>query len=71
MLEGLITFIKTLPSWLGHVVEILIIAVIFFTAMTFLTGVWCGLRIIGRRANSIQEIQFFPPKIVFNEENNK
>lgn len=65
MLEGLVTFIKSLPAWLGHAVEVLVVAVIFVTAMTFIAGIWCGLRIIGRRANSISEIQFFPPKIIF------
>jgi len=71
MLETLAIFIKTLPHWLASVVEVLIVAVIFMTAITFLAGIWCGLRIVGRRANSIQEIQFFPPKIIFNEEQNK
>ena len=65
ILESIITFIKSLPAWLGHAVEILIVAIVFLTAMTFLAGVWCGLKIIGRRANSISEIQFFPPKITF------
>ena len=65
MLEAIVTFIKTLPTWLGHVVEILFVAIVFLTAVTFLAGIWCGLRIIGRRANAIQEIQFFPPKITF------
>ena len=69
MLETLIAFIKTLPSWLGAVVEVMVVAIIFMTAMTFLAGVWCGLRIIGRRANAIQEIQFFPPKITFKDNN--
>ena len=68
MLESLVAFVKTLPSWLGSVVEVLFVTVVFMTAVTFLAGVWCGLRIIGRRANSISEIQFFPPKIIFNEE---
>ena len=67
MLETLIAFIKSLPAWLGAVAEVLIVAVIFMTAMTFLAGIWCGLRIIGKRANSIAEIQFFPPKIIFKE----
>ncbi len=71
MLEMILTFIKSLPIWLGHVVEIMIVAITFMAAMTFLAGLWCGLRIIGSRANSIQEIQFFPPKILFKEENNK
>jgi hypothetical protein len=67
MLETLIAFIKSLPSWLGAVAEVLVVAIIFMTAVTFLAGIWCGLRIVGRRANSIQEIQFFPPRIIFKE----
>jgi len=67
MLEMLIAFIKTLPHWLASVVEVMIVAIVFMTCVTFLAGIWCGLRIIGRRANSIQEIQFFPPKIIFKE----
>jgi hypothetical protein len=65
MLETLLAFIKSLPAWLGAVVEVMVVAVIFLTCMTFLAGVWCGLRIIGRRANAIEEIQFLPPKITF------
>jgi len=67
MLETLIAFIKSLPTWLGAVAEVLVVAIIFMTAVTFLAGIWCGLRIIGRRANSIQEIQFFPPRIIFKQ----
>lgn len=58
-------FIKSLPTWLSHVVEVMVVAIVFLTVMTFLAGVWCGIRIIGRRANSIEEIQFFPPKVTF------
>jgi hypothetical protein len=71
MLETIAAFLKTLPHWLASVAEILIVAIVFMTAVTFLAGIWCGLRIVGRRANSIQEIQFFPPKIIFNEDTNK
>jgi len=67
MLETLIAFIKSLPTWLGAVAEVLVVAIIFMTAVTFLAGIWCGLRIIGKRANSIQEIQFFPPRIIFKQ----
>jgi hypothetical protein len=67
MLETIMAFIKSLPAWLGAVAEVLVVAIIFMTAVTFLAGIWCGLRIIGRRANSIQEIQFFPPKIIFKQ----
>lgn len=69
MLETLIAFIKSLPAWLGAVVEVMIVAIVFLTCMTFLAGVWCGLRIIGKRANAIQEIQFLPPKIIFKDDN--
>lgn len=71
MLETIIAFIKTLPVWLGTVVEIMIVAIVFLTAVTFLAGVWCGLRIVGKRANSIKEIMFFPPRIVFNDTETK
>jgi len=71
MLETIAAFLKTLPHWLASVAEILIVAIVFMTAVTFLAGIWCGLRIVGRRANSIQEIQFFPPKIIFNEDTSK
>jgi len=71
MLEMIIAFIKTLPVWLGAVVEVMIVAIVFLTAVTFLTGVWCGLRIVGKRANSIKEITFFPPRIVFSDTETK
>jgi len=71
MLETIAAFLKTLPHWLASVAEILIVAIVFMTAVTFLAGIWCGLRIVGRRANSIKEIQFFPPKIIFNQDTNK
>jgi hypothetical protein len=71
MLETIIAFVKSLPAWLGAVVEIMIVAVVFMTAVTFLAGIWCGLRIVGKRAQSIEEISFFPPKIKFKSEENK
>lgn len=67
MLETLIAFIKSLPAWLATVAEVLVVAIIFMTAVTFLAGIWCGLRIIGKRANSISEITFFPPRIIFKD----
>lgn len=67
MLESLIGFMKTLPVWLSTIAEVMIVAIVFLTCMTFLAGIWCGLRIVGKRANAIQEIQFFPPKIIFKQ----
>ena len=57
--------------WLSQLVDVLIVTIVFITAIMFLVGMWCGLRIIGKRANSINEIQFFPPKITFNDKNDK
>ena len=71
MLESLIAFLKTLPHWLSTIAEVLIVATVFLTIMTFLAGVWCGLKIIGRRANQIESIQFLPPKITFVDINDK
>ena len=67
MLESIATFIKTLPHWLAITVEVLFVVVIFMTAMTFLAGVWCGLRIIGKRHNEIEAIELWPPRIKFKE----
>jgi hypothetical protein len=67
MLESIATFIKTLPSWLGTIVEVLFVIVIFMTAMTFIAGMWCGLRIVGRRAQEIEAIELWPPRIKFKE----
>ena len=67
-LESIVAFMKSLPTWLMHVAEVLLVAVLFMTAITLLMGIWCGLRIVDKRANSIKEIQLLPPKIIFNEE---
>lgn len=67
MLESIATFIKTLPSWLGTIVEVLFVIVIFMTAMTFIAGMWCGMRIVGRRAQEIEAIELWPPRIKFKE----
>lgn len=68
VLETLIAFTKSLPAWLGTVLEIMIVTLIFMTALTFLGGIWCGIKIVGKRAQSIKEITFFPPRIIFHEE---
>jgi len=67
MLESIATFIKTLPNWLGTIVEVLFVIVIFMTAMTFIAGMWCGMRIVGRRAQEIEAIELWPPRIKFKE----
>jgi len=73
ILETVLAFIKTLPSWLMNVCDILIVAVLFLTSITFLAGIWCGIKVIGKRANSIKEISLLPPRIIFvnNEKENK
>ncbi len=67
MLETVMAFIKSLPAWLGAVAEILVVAIIFMTAITLLGGIWIGFCIARKRMNQIAEIEFFPPKITFKE----
>lgn len=65
-LETMIAWTKTLPHWLMVTVEILIVATVFMTAITFLAGIWCGMKIIGNKVYAKVEIQLIPPKITFN-----
>lgn len=67
MIEALMAWIKALPDTLGHLVDILFIAVIFLTAFTLILGIWLGFFIVRKRMNHIVEIDFFPPRIVFKE----
>ena len=67
----ILPFIKALPAWLFHTVEILIVAVIFSFATIFLWGMYVGIRIIGKRSNKISEINIFPPSIKFTDESTK
>ena len=70
MLETVILpFIKALPAWLFHTVEVLIVAVVFSFATIFLWGMYVGIRIIGKRSNKISEINIFPPSIKFIDDN--
>lgn len=68
-METLLAWIKGLPSYLSHLVDIMLIAVIFLTAFTLIIGVWLGFMITRKRMNHIVELQFFPPKITFKERN--
>lgn len=70
-MESIVAWIKALPSWLSSLFDILLVAVIFVTAFTLIFGVWIGFCITRKRMNSIVELQFFPPKITFRENNNK
>ena len=58
---------KGFPTWLFHVVEILIVAVIFSFMVIFLWGFWVGVKVINNRANNITEITVFPPNIKFKD----
>jgi hypothetical protein len=68
MLETLVLpFIKSLPVWLYHIVEVMIVAIIFSFAVIFLWGMWVGIRIVGSRSERISEISVFPPSIKFKD----
>lgn len=68
-MEWLVSWIKTLPTYLSHAFDILLVALIFVTAFTLVCGVWIGFCITRKRMNSIVELQFFPPKITFKNKN--
>lgn len=70
-METLLAWIKGLPTLLGTVFDILMIAVIFTTAFTLIFGVWIGFCITRKRMNSIVELQFLPPKITFVDRSDK
>lgn len=66
MLEVIIAWIKGLPVWLAHTVEVLVVAIVFLTAITFLAGIWVGILVIKRRARSIESFTLIPFKIEFS-----
>lgn len=65
MLEALIAAVKSLPTWLGTVTEIMIVALIFTTAITLLAGIWLGILVVKRRARSIKSFTLIPFRIEF------
>jgi hypothetical protein len=67
MMETILAWIKGLPTFLSHMFDIMLVAVIFVTAFTLILGIWLGFAIVRKRMNHIVEIQFFPPKITFRE----
>lgn len=69
MMETILAWIKGLPTVLSTMFDILLIAVVFTTAFTLIVGIWLGFCITRKRMNSIVELQFFPPKILFKDKN--
>lgn len=70
MLEAIAGLIKTLPTWLYHVVEILTVAILFGAAVTLLAGIWIGIFIVKRRAKSIESFTLIPFRIEFKVPDN-
>lgn len=68
-METILAWIKGLPTVLSTMFDILLIAVVFTTAFTLIVGIWLGFCITRKRMNSIVELQFFPPKILFKDKN--
>ena len=68
MIELLITATKTLPIWLLHIVEVLIVTVLFSFSVIFMWGVITGIKIVAGRATRIEEVTLFPPSIKFKVE---
>lgn len=70
-METILAWIKSLPTWLSTLFDILLVAVVFVTAFTLILGVWLGFCITRKRMNSIVELQFLPPKITFKDKVDK
>jgi len=68
-MEMLMLWMKSLPGWAADWMNIMLIAMIFIVTFTLTVGVWIGYAITRRRMNAIVELQFFPPKITFKENN--
>jgi ribose/xylose/arabinose/galactoside ABC-type transport system permease subunit len=66
-METILAWMKALPATLATVLDIVLIAVVFMTSVTLLTGMWIGFCIARKRMNQIAEIEFFPPKITFKD----
>lgn len=60
-------WVKSLPTWLATILDVIVIITVFMTAFTLILGVWLGFCITRKRMNSIVEIQFLPPKIEFKD----
>ena len=65
MLEALIALIKSLPTWLETLTEVMIVAIVFTTAVTLLAGIWIGILVVKRRARSIKSFTLIPFRIEF------
>ena len=67
-MDSILAWINNLPGWLATSLDVLIIAIIFLTGFTLIAGIWVGFCITRRRMNAIVELQFFPPRILFKEQ---
>lgn len=66
-MELVMAWVKSLPTWLATIFDVIVIITVFMTAFTLILGVWLGFCITRKRMNSIVEIQFLPPKIEFKD----
>lgn len=68
MLELIIAWVKALPLWLSHTVEVIIVVIATMTAMTLLAGIWIGLLVVKKRSRSIESVSLIPFRIEFRED---
>jgi hypothetical protein len=68
-METLVALIKTFPGWLATVAEVLLVAVIFMTAISFLWGFYIGVSMIRKRSHKLATVEFWPPKLTFHDNN--
>lgn len=66
-METVLAAIKTLPSWLAAVAEVLLVVTTFLTALSFLWGFYVGVMMIRKRSSRLATVEFWPPKLTFKD----
>jgi len=70
-MESIAALIKTLPTWLATVAEVLLVAVVFMTAVSFLWGFYVGVTMIRKRSGKLATVEFWPPRLTFHDNDKK
>jgi hypothetical protein len=67
MIETLLTMLKTTPIWLQTALQILVVVLFTTLALSIIAGMWLSFCIIHKRKNMVAKIEFWPPRITFEE----
>jgi hypothetical protein len=67
MIETLIAVMKATPIWIQTAVQVLAVTLFTALAISILAGMWLSFCIIHKRKNMVAKIEFWPPRITFEE----